>query len=151
MNTQDSFNLQRFLDAQENEYEQALKEIRNGRKTTHWIWFIFPQIHGLGHSCMSEHYGIESLDEARAYWKHPILRQRLVEITEALLAHSRKRLFHAPKTAFEILGTIDAIKVCSCMTLFDMVEPNGIFADVLNVFYEGERDPLTLEKLSSLE
>jgi len=148
MNTKDPFNLQRFLGAQESFYAQALKEIRNGRKTSHWIWFIFPQLRGLGHSPMADNYGISSLDEARAYWEHPILHQRLVEITESLLKHSKRRIFHSPKTAFEILGTIDAIKVRSCMTLFDMVEPNSIFAEVINAFYEGERDPLTLEKLS---
>lgn len=148
MNTQDPFNLQRFLGAQESFYAQALKEIRNGRKTSHWIWFIFPQLRGLGHSPMADNYGISSLDEARAYWEHPILHQRLVEITESLLKHSKRRIFHSPKTAFEIFGTIDAIKVRSCMTLFDMVEPNSIFAEVINAFYEGERDPLTLEKLS---
>lgn len=148
MNTQDPFNLQRFLGAQESFYAQALKEIRNGRKTSHWIWFIFPQLRGLGHSPMADNYGISSLDEARAYWEHPILHQRLAEITESLLIHSKRRIFHSPKTAFEILGTIDAIKVRSCMTLFDMVEPNSIFAEVINAFYEGERDPLTLEKLS---
>ncbi len=146
--TQDPYNLQRFIGAQDGFYKQALKEIRDGRKMSHWIWFIFPQMAGLGHSCMSEHYGISSLDEARAYLEHPILRKRLVEITEALLAHSRKRLFHSPKTAFEILGTIDAIKVRSCMTLFDVVEPNGIFVEVLNAFYDGERDQLTLNMLS---
>lgn len=151
MITQDPFNLQRFLGAQESFYAQALKEIRNGRKTSHWIWFIFPQLRGLGHSPMADNYGISSLDEARAYWEHPILHQRLVEITESLLIHSKRRIFHSPKTAFEILGNIDAIKVRSCMTLFDMVEPNSIFAEVINAFYEGERDPLTLEKLSSLE
>ena len=151
MNTQDPFNLQRFLGAQESFYAQALKEIRNGQKTSHWIWFIFPQLRGLGHSPMADNYGISSLDEARAYWEHPILHQRLVKITESLLIHSKRRIFHSPKTAFEILGTIDAIKVRSCMTLFDMVEPNSIFAEVINAFYEGERDPLTLEKLSSLE
>ena len=151
MTTTDPYNLQRFLGAQESFYAQALKEIRNGRKTSHWIWFIFPQLRGLGHSPMADNYGISSLDEARAYWEHPILHQRLVEITESLLIHSKRRIFHSPKTAFEILGTIDAIKVRSCMTLFDMVEPNSIFAEVINAFYEGERDPLTLEKLSSLE
>ena len=134
MNTQDPFNLQRFLGAQESFYAQALKEIRNGQKTSHWIWFIFPQLRGLGHSPMADNYGISSLDEARAYWEHPILHQRLVKITESLLIHSKRRIFHSPKTAFEILGTIDAIKVRSCMTLFDMVEPNSIFAEVINAF-----------------
>lgn len=148
MSTNDTFNLQRFLGAQESSYVQALKEIRNGRKTSHWIWFIFPQIHGLGHSYMSEHYGISSLDEARAYLAHPVLRQRLQEITEALLVHSRKRLFLSPRNADEILGPLDAMKVRSCMTLFDIVEPHSIFADVLDAFYNGERDPHTLEILA---
>ena len=146
--TQDPYNLLRFLDAQESFYTQALKEIRNGRKTSHWIWFIFPQMAGLGYSPMAQEYAIKSIAEARAYWAHPILHQRLLEITEALLEHSKRKLFHTPKTAFEILVTIDAIKVRSCMTLFDIVEPNGIFAKVLNAFYDGERDPLTLGMLS---
>lgn len=148
MNTLDSFNLQRFLGAQENYYAQALKEIRNGQKTFHWILFIFPQVRGLGRSPMAENYGISSLDEARAYLAHPVLRQRLQEITEALLVHSRKRLFLSPRNADEILGPLNAMKVRSCMTLFDIVEPHSIFADVLDAFYNGERDPHTLEILA---
>ena len=128
-------------------YKQALKEIRNGRKEDHWIWFIFPQIRGLGHSPVSEMYSIPSLDEARAYLDNPILKERLVEISSALLKHSEGGLFHKPKTAEQILGYTDALKVRSCMTLFDIIEPNAIFAQVLDAFYGGERDNLTLQLL----
>ena len=85
-----AFNLQRFIDAQARDYEQALREIKNGLKQTHWIWYIFPQLKGLGHSYNSEYYGIDGLEEARAYYGHPVLRGRLVEITQALLEHSDK-------------------------------------------------------------
>ena len=138
----DSFLLQRFVYAQQHTYNYALEEIRNGRKEGHWIWYIFPQMKGLGHSYMSENYGITSLDEARAYLVHPVLRSRLIEITEALLQHK-------DKTALEIFGTIDAIKVRSCMTLFDLIEPNSIFAETLAAFYNNERDELTLNMLNT--
>lgn len=147
MNTRDPYNLQRFLGAQESFYAQALKEIRNGRKTSHWIWFIFPQVRGLGHSVMSDHYAINSLDEAKAYLDDPVLRSRLVEISTALLRHSKGSLFRRPKTAEQILGYTDALKVRSCMTLFDLIEPNSIYAQVLDAFYNGERDDLTLQIL----
>lgn len=147
MNTKDPYNLQRFLGAQENFYAQALKEIRDGSKTSHWIWFIFPQVRGLGHSPMSENYGIGSLDEAKAYLDAPVLRSRLVEISTALLRHSKGSLFRRPKTAEQILGYTDALKVRSCMTLFDLIEPNSIYAQVLDAFYNGERDDLTLQIL----
>lgn len=143
----DPYNLQRFLGAQENFYAQALKEIRDGSKTSHWIWFIFPQVRGLGHSPMSENYGIGSLDEAKAYLDDPVLRSRLVEISTALLRHSKGGLFRKPKTAEQILGNTDALKVRSCMTLFDLIEPNSIYAQVLDAFYNGERDDLTLQIL----
>ena len=136
----DPFHLQRFIDAQQHTYQYALQEIRDGRKEGHWIWYIFPQMKGLGQSHMSENYGIVSLDEARAYLAHLILKLRLIEITQTLLQHK-------DKSAFEIFGTIDAIKVRSCMTLFDIVEPNSIFADTLAAFYNNERDELTLNKL----
>ncbi len=138
----DPFLLQRFVDAQQHTYKYALEEIRNGRKDGHWIWFIFPQMKGLGYSPMSENYGVTSLDEARAYLAHPILRSRLIEITKALLQHK-------DKTAYEIFGTIDAIKVRSCITLFDIIEPNSIFADTLAAFYNNERDELTLNIINS--
>jgi uncharacterized protein (DUF1810 family) len=141
MNTPDTFNLQRFLDAQKNDYADALREIKQGYKQSHWIWFIFPQMRGLGRSPMAENYGIKSIEEARAYLEEPILKKRLIEISSALLKHKGK------STAYEILGTLDAIKVRSSMTLFDHVMPNAIFADVLDAFYNGERDVMTLELL----
>lgn len=141
MTTPDIFNLQRFLDAQKNNYADALREIKQGYKQSHWIWFIFPQMRGLGRSSMAEYYGISSIEEARAYLDHPTLKARLIEISTALLQHKGK------STAYEILGTIDAIKVRSCMTLFDHILPNTIFAEVLDAFYNGERDVMTLELL----
>ncbi len=150
MTTTDPFNLHRFIGAQESFYSQALKEISNGRKTSHWIWFIFPQVRGLGHSPMSDNYGIGSLDEAQAYLNNLVLKSRLVEISTALLQHSKGGLFHKPKSAEQILGYTDALKVRSCMTLFDIIEPNSIFAQVLDAFYNGERDTLTLQILKDL-
>ena len=141
MNTPDTFNLQRFLGAQENDYADALHEIKQGYKQSHWIWFIFPQMRGLGRSSMAEYYGISSIEEARAYLDHPTLKARLIEISTALLQHKGK------STAYEILGTIDAIKVRSCMTLFDYIMPHAIFAEVLEAFYNSERDVMTLELL----
>ena len=141
MSTPDTFNLQRFLDAQESDYANALREIKQGYKQSHWIWFIFPQMRGLGRSPMAENYGIKSIEEARAYLENPILKKRLIEISSALLKHKGK------STAYEILGTLDAMKVRSSMTLFDHVMPNAIFADVLDAFYNGERDVMTLELL----
>lgn len=141
MTTPDTFNLQRFLDAQENDYADALREIKQGYKQSHWIWFIFPQMRGLGRSSMAEYYGISSNEEARAYLDHPTLKARLIEISTALLQHKGK------STAYEILGTIDAIKVRSSMTLFDHIMPNSIFAEVLDAFYNSERDELTIRIL----
>ena len=128
------FDLERFVKAQEGHcsYNEALDEIKSGRKYGHWIWYVFPQIKGLGHSYYSEYYGISGEDEARAYLNHHILGTRLREITNALLdleGHS----------AYSILGYPDDIKVQSCMTLFDLVSPNDIFADVLNKYYDGIR------------
>lgn len=126
----------RFLDAQDskwNGYSVALREIMAGKKISHWIWFIFPQLRGLGHSRMAQYYGIADRREAEDYLNHPVLGARLREITEALLEHS-------DKSAIAILGGIDALKVKSCMTLFDCISPNDIFEKVLNKFYNGERD-----------
>ncbi len=148
MTTLDPFNLNRFLGAQESSYEQALQEIRSGRKTSHWIWFIFPQIRGLGRSPMAENYGIASIDEARAYLAHPVLRERLIEISRALLRHAKDGLLSKAKSAEEILGYIDALKVRSSMTLFDIVEPDTIFKEVLDAFYNSERDEMTLNILN---
>ncbi|MBR1792542.1 MAG: DUF1810 domain-containing protein [Bacteroidales bacterium] len=137
MNT---YNLQRFLDAQERTYDTALAEIRAGRKQSHWIWYIFPQLKGLGHSYNSNYYGLDGIEEAKAYFSHPVLRQRLLEITEALLQHSNM-------SATEILGTIDARKVQSCATLFWMATNEPIFSAIINQFYGGTYDKQTLKKV----
>ncbi len=131
--------LERFLQAQEDSYEKALRELKNGKKTSHWMWYIFPQIRGLGKSRMSFFYGIANLDEARAYLEHPILGQRLIACCDALLTHK-------DKTAVKILGEIDAMKLRSSLTLFAIVsEENSIIHKVLKQFYDGQCDTLTLE------
>lgn len=132
--------LQRFIEAQNDSYDQALKEIRNGRKLTHWIWYIFPQMKGLGFSYNSEYYGITSLQEAKDYLENELLRKRLFEITESLLMHKGKDIE-------SIMGDIDALKLKSSMTLFDAVQPGSIFGEVLDEFYGGERCRWTLEKI----
>ena len=140
----DPFHLQRFVDAQEDAaiYARALAELRAGRKQGHWIWFVFPQIAGLGSSPMSQAYAIRSLDEARAYLDHPLLGPRLRESTEALLAA-------APgASAEQILGGIDAIKARSSMTLFAAAAPEErAFKEVLDRFYGGEADPETERRI----
>lgn len=125
--------VKRFVEAQNcyGSYEKALAEIRSGRKRTHWIWYVFPQMVGLGHSEMSRRYGIASVQEARAYLHDATLRHRLYEITHALLEHKGQ-------SARDILGSIDAMKVRSCMTLFDLVAPGDVFHDVLVQFFDGK-------------
>lgn len=137
----DPFHLDRFLKAQEDDYEFALAEIRAGEKRSHWIWYIFPQIDGLAFSSTSKYYAIKSLEEARAYLAHPILGQRLLACMEALL-EVRDR------SAAEIFGFPDDLKVRSCATLFAQaaVAPS-IFDRVLDKYYGGERDPRTLALL----
>lgn len=130
--------LQRFIDAQKDSYDTALAEIRNGRKVTHWIWYIFPQIKGLGFSYNAQYYGISSLQEAKDYLQNELLRKRLLEITEALLQHRGEDIGL-------IMGGIDALKLKSSMTLFDIVHPDSIFGEVLDEFYGGERCARTLE------
>ena len=132
--------LQRFIEAQNDSYDQALKEIINGRKLTHWIWYIFPQIKGLGFSYNSEYYGITSLQEAKDYLENELLRKRLFKITESLLMHKGKDIE-------SIMGDIDSLKLKSSMTLFDAVQPGSIFGEVLDEFYGGERCRRTLEKI----
>ncbi len=139
---ENQFNLQRFLDAQAQDYAQALREIKNGYKQSHWIWYIFPQPKGLGHSYNSEYYGIDGFEEAEAYYNHPVLRERLIEITQALLEHSEK-------SAQAILSPIDARKVKSCMTLFWLVSENPLFKSVLDTFYDGQTDK-KVEKMCGL-
>lgn len=144
MNTTDTFDLSRFVTTQEGVYETALREIRDGRKQGHWMWFIFPQIAGLGRTDISRTYAIKSREEAVAYLEHPILGPRLREITEALLAHD-------DKSATEILGTPDDLKLRSSMTLFKSVSTaNDIFLSVLDRYYGGEEDPQTFGILSEI-
>ena len=133
--------LQRFLQAQENVISQALAELAAGRKQSHWMWFVFPQLAGLGHSAMAERYAIGSRAEAAAYLTHPVLGSRLVACTEALLSHPTL-------TAHQILGSPDDLKLRSSMTLFARVSPPGsIFHRALERFYGGEMDGRTLELL----
>ena len=133
----DTYNLERFVEAQKSEYDVALREIREGCKRSHWIWFVFPQMASLGFSYNARFYGISCIDEARSYLAHPILGKRLRQITEALLMHKGKDVL-------SILGAIDTLKVCSCMTLFDAVSPDDVFRQVLKTFYEDKRDAQTL-------
>ena len=136
----DENNILRFVEAQKNSwagYDNALKEISNGKKISHWIWYIFPQLRGLGYSRRSNFYGIADRKEAEDYLADPILGPRLREITETLLKNT-------DKTANAIFGEIDAQKVKSCMTLFDCISPNDIFSDVLDSFFNGERDPKSI-------
>ena len=129
--------LGRFLVAQEGVYRGALAELRRGRKTGHWIWFVLPQLAGLGHSEMSQVYGIASLEEARAYLAHPVLGARLRECTEAILGVRGR-------PAEAILGPIDARKLRSCMTLFHRAAPDEpLFRAVLDAFFGGVADPAT--------
>ncbi len=137
--TLDPHDLQRFLDAQDRAgtYEQALAELRAGRKTSHWMWFVFPQLAGLGSSAMARTYAIGSPAEARAYLRHPVLGPRLLECTRALLRHTNR-------SAREILGETDAVKLRSSMTLFARVDPEEpLFRQVLDRFYDGAGDPKT--------
>lgn len=136
------FNLQRFLDAQSHDYERALQEIKNGLKQSHWIWYIFPQLKGFGHSYNSEFYGISDLEEAKAYYAHPILGSRLIEITKALLEHKGK-------SAVDILSPIDARKVKSCMTLFWIASGNPLFKTAIDTFYEGRMDNKTINRVGA--
>lgn len=137
--TGDEFNLQRFVEAQDQggTYEQALAELRAGRKRSHWIWFVFPQIEGLGSSETARFYAISSLREATAYLAHPLLGPRLAEAAEALLALPTR-------DAQAVLGDVDALKLRSSMTLFENVDGAGpVFGLVLDRFYGGERDSAT--------
>ncbi len=137
------FDLERFTAAQDKSaaYDAALRELRAGRKTGHWIWYVFPQIAGLGHSDMSRHYAISSLDEATAYLAHPVLGPRLRECARALLAIQAR-------SAEQILGPIDALKVRSSMTLFATAAPDeSPFREVLEHYYDGRPDPRTEELL----
>ena len=137
----DSNSLNRFIIAQEYMYVNALEEIKRGEKESHWIWYIFPQLRGLGHSPKANTYGINGLEETKAYLEHPVLSARLIEITEALLTHRGKDIE-------DIMGDIDALKLRSSMTLFALIsEADSVFHRVLDCFYEGKMDEITLELL----
>lgn len=135
--------LERFVEAQKRDYKIALEEVWSGQKRTHWIWYIFPQMYGLGHSCYANLYGIRDRKEAEEYLKDKTLGKRLREITSTLLQHEGK-------SAEEIFGELDAMKVRSSMTLFDAVCPNDMFAEVLEKFYNGERCGITIAKLNEI-
>ncbi len=137
----DPFNLNRFLNAQEADYELALSELRSGRKRTHWMWFIFPQIDGLAFSSTSRFFSIKSLEEVRAYLAHAILGPRLVECAEAVARVEGR-------SAAEIFGSPDDMKLRSCATLFSCVSPPGsVFDRLIGKYYRGERDGRTLQLL----
>lgn len=126
---ENNYNLNRFIEAQNRDYDTALAEIRAGKKASHWMWYIFPQLKGLGRSSTSEYYGLSGIKEAQVYLSDPILKARLIEITDAVIAHK-------DKSAEEIFGGIDAKKLRSCMTLFSIAAPDiPVFDAVLEQFF----------------
>ena len=133
--------MNRFIEAQEQHYQLALTEVQAGKKQSHWVWYIFPQMRGLGRSYFAYMYGIRDREEAEEYLNHEVLGKRLREITAALLAHEER-------TAEEIFGDLDAMKVRSCMTLFDIIRPEDIFSEVLRRFYGNTRCEITIAMLS---
>ena len=140
-----NYDLERFLREQEYDYDTALDEIRAGHKQSHWIWYIFPQLRGLGRSRNSEFFGIEDIDEARAYLQHPVLGKRLREITEALLG------LEVSDPEKVMGGSIDSVKLNSCMTLFAAISEEGsIFHRVLDKFFGGQQDARTLSMLQQV-
>jgi uncharacterized protein (DUF1810 family) len=131
--------LERFIDAQTAVYDQVRSELSAGAKSSHWMWFIFPQLRGLGRSSMAQHYGIADLSEAREFLNHPVLGPRLIECARLVLA-VRGRTVH------QIFGSPDDLKLRSCMTLFELVAPEeSVFGDVLDRYYGGVRDQATLD------
>ena len=141
---QDKYNLTRFIEAQEGMYPIALKELRQGRKRSHWMWYVFPQLKGLGHSFNSQFYGISGLEEAAAYLADPVLNRRLREAAMAIL--------NLPGDyAREVFGDIDSRKLLSSMTLFDAASPGDVFARVLEKYFNSRRDRKTLELLNIAE
>lgn len=137
----DHFELSRFVEAQEDTHQAALTEIRQGRKRSHWMWFIYPQLRGLGQSAMAQRYGIGGADEAQAYLSHPILGPRLIAMCEAALSVEGR-------SATEIFGTPDDLKLRSSATLFAQVsEPGSVFHQILEKYYDGQPDQRTLQLL----
>jgi uncharacterized protein (DUF1810 family) len=139
-----SKDLDRFLDAQENVYHEVLRELQDGAKVTHWMWFVFPQITGLGFSSTSQYYAIKNAEEARNYLAHPILGPRIVECTETLITHEGL-------SALDIFGGIDEMKFRSSMTLFAQVGgPKSVYQQALDKYFEGEPDHRTLDILAGI-
>lgn len=143
MDPSDPYNLQRFVGAQQGVIDTVLSELAAGSKRSHWMWFVFPQLAELGRSPTAKFYGLASIDEARSYLDHPLLGPRLGQCVEALLPWSGKR------KAEQIFGPVDAMKLRSCMTLFDRVEPGSLCEQALLNFFGGERDELTLALLEA--
>jgi uncharacterized protein (DUF1810 family) len=142
--TDDPFNLNRFIEAQETIYSAVIRELRNGRKSTHWMWFIFPQVNGLGYSSTSKYYAIRNKEEAEQYVNHTILGARLIECSQIVLSHTGR-------SASEIFGSPDDLKLKSSMTLFEtVVSGDSVFAQVLEKYFQGNRDTKTLKLLGRL-
>jgi uncharacterized protein (DUF1810 family) len=140
----DPYDLTRFVQAQERDYEQAMSEIRSGRKQSHWMWYIFPQFEGLGLSSTSRHYAIKSMAEAAAYLRHPVLGPRLLESARAALALEGR-------SASDVFGSPDDMKLRSCATLFACVSPAGsVFEHLIDKFFGGQRDDKTLALLGRM-
>lgn len=140
----DPYNLRRFEEAQASVYSQALAEIKRGRKVSHWMWYIFPQIDGLGFSSTTKHYSIKSVEEAEAYLRHPVLGPRLLECTAAALQVEGR-------SAVEIFGSTDAQKLQSCATLFASVSPPGSpFHQIIDRYFQGQMDERTLELIGEV-
>ena len=142
MPSSDPYDLERFVRAQATDYDQALAELREGHKRSHWMWYIFPQMEGLGLSPMSRQYAIKSAAEARAYLDHPILGARLQECATVVYGISGR-------TALGIFGSPDDMKLRSCATLFASVSGGGIFEQLIKKYFEGQHDEKTLETLRS--
>jgi uncharacterized protein (DUF1810 family) len=137
--------LNRFIEGQQNLYPQVLKELYNGKKTSHWMWFIFPQVEGLAHSSTAKYYSIKSIKEAKDYVAHPVLGKRLLECAEIILKFN-------DRTADDIFGYPDELKLRSCMTLFNYVAPEQkVFSEVLRKYFDGEEDQRTLQILNEMK
>jgi uncharacterized protein (DUF1810 family) len=141
----DPFDLRRFTNAQDRIYDSVLAELKSGQKRSHWMWYIFPQIHGLGHSSTSKYYALKSIEEARQYYTHPVLGRRLLECAQAVLGIQGRSIS-------EIFGYPDDLKLKSSMTLFASVaDPYSVFVSVLDRYFNGERDVSTLRLLEELK
>ena len=143
LNAADPHDLARLIAAQESDYACALAEVRNGRKLSHWMWYIFPQYDGLGFSSTSKRYAIKSIAEARAYLEHPVLGPRLIQCMEAVLGVTGR-------SAYEIFGSPDDLKLKSCATLFAAISPaDSVFERVLSQYFAGQRDEKTLQLMAA--